>query len=93
MSFTSSNYGMPSTTSMPRTDPQHQFQDDAIKGSQGATNDAENSTESMMKQIRQTAAAQMKFQMEMGIIQLITKISEALAKLFKAIGEAIKGLA
>lgn len=47
----------------------------------------------MMAQIQQTAAMQMKFQTEMGLIQMIVKMNEALAKMFKAIGEAIKGLA
>jgi len=47
----------------------------------------------MMGQIQQTAAMQMKFQTEMGLIQMIVKMNEALAKMFKAIGEAIKGLA
>jgi hypothetical protein len=47
----------------------------------------------MMGQIEQTAAQQMKFQTEMGIIQMIVKMNEALAKMFKSIGEAIKGLA
>ncbi|HEY9109048.1 MAG TPA: hypothetical protein VIN58_20400 [Roseateles sp.] len=47
----------------------------------------------MMAQIQQTAAMQMKFQTEMGLIQMIVKMNEALAKMFKAIGEAVKGLA
>jgi hypothetical protein len=47
----------------------------------------------MMGQIQQTAAMQMKFQTEMGLIQMIVKMNEALAKMFKAIGDAVKGLA
>ena len=49
--------------------------------------------QSMMGDIQQTAAMQMKFQTEMGLIQMIVKMNEALAKMFKAIGEAVKGLA
>lgn len=47
----------------------------------------------MMGQIQQTAAMQMKFQTEMGLIQMMIKMNEALAKMFKSIGEAVKGLA
>jgi len=35
----------------------------------------------------------MKMQTEMGQIQMLVKMNEALAKIFKAIGDAIKGLA
>ncbi|MDR7149963.1 hypothetical protein J2W49_001918 [Hydrogenophaga palleronii] len=58
-------------------------------GTQAASKDGTD----MMAQIQQTAAMQMKFQTEMGLIQMIVKMNEALAKMFKAIGEAIKGLA
>ncbi|WP_157572227.1 hypothetical protein [Hydrogenophaga taeniospiralis] len=58
-------------------------------GTQAAAKDGTD----MMGQIQQTAAMQMKFQTEMGLIQMIVKMNEALAKMFKAIGEAIKGLA
>lgn len=58
-------------------------------GTQAASQDGN----AMMAQIQQTAAMQMKFQTEMGLIQMIVKMNEALAKMFKAIGEAIKGLA
>jgi hypothetical protein len=58
-------------------------------GTQSASSDGN----AMMAQIQQTAATQMKFQTEMGLIQMIVKMNEALAKMFKAIGEAIKGLA
>lgn len=56
----------------------------------GAAADTGNAA---MNQIQQTSAMQMKFQTEMGLLQLMVKMNEALAKLFKAIGEAIKGLA
>jgi len=58
-------------------------------GTQSAATDGN----AMMSQIQQTAAMQMKFQTEMGLIQMIVKMNEALAKMFKSIGEAIKGLA
>lgn len=58
-------------------------------GTQAAAGDGN----AMMAQIQQTAAMQMKFQTEMGLIQMIVKMNEALAKMFKSIGEAIKGLA
>ncbi len=58
-------------------------------GTQSAAKDGGD----MMGQIQQTAAMQMKFQTEMGLIQMIVKMNEALAKMFKSIGEAIKGLA
>ena len=60
---------------------------------QAGTNAAGSSGDAMMGQIQQTAAMQMKFQTEMGLIQMVTKMNEALAKMFKSIGEAIKGLA
>jgi hypothetical protein len=60
---------------------------------QAGTDAAATQGNDMMGQIRATAAQQMKFQTEMGIIQMIVKMNEALAKMFKAIGEAIKGLA
>lgn len=56
----------------------------------GAADDVGNA---QLAQIEQTAAMQMKFQTEMGLIQMMIKMNEALAKMFKAIGEAIKGLA
>jgi hypothetical protein len=61
--------------------------------SKAATDTASSDGNAMMDQIRATAAMQMKFQTEMGIIQMIVKMNEALAKMFKSIGEAIKGLA
>lgn len=70
-----------------------QFQNGGAQLSQAGTAAAGSDGNAMMGQIQQTAAMQMKFQTEMGIIQMIVKMNEALAKLFKAIGEAIKGLA
>lgn len=61
--------------------------------SANATSTASSTGGDMMQQIQNTAALQMKFQTEMGIIQMIVKMNEALAKMFKSIGEAIKGLA
>jgi len=48
---------------------------------------------SMMQDIQQTGAMQMKMQTEMGQINMMMKLNEALAKMFKAIGDAVKGLA
>lgn len=47
----------------------------------------------LMQSIRDTADMQMRFQSEMGLIQLATKMNEAVAKTLKAAGDAIKGLA
>ncbi|WKB51745.1 hypothetical protein [Eleftheria terrae] len=65
----------------------------ASQMSAGATGQAGDVGGDMMGQIQQTAAMQMKFQTEMGLIQMMVKMNEALAKMFKSIGEAIKGLA
>ena len=69
------------------------FQSGAAGLSANGTQAAGTDGAAMMDQIQQTAAMQMQFQTQMGIIQMIVKMNEALAKLFKAIGEAIKGLA
>jgi hypothetical protein len=69
------------------------FQTGGVQLSQAGTQQAGADGNAMMAQIQQTAAMQMKFQTEMGIIQLLVKMNEALAKMFKSIGEAIKGLA
>jgi hypothetical protein len=69
------------------------FQNGGAQLSAAGTGAAASNGNDMMAQIQQTAAMQMKFQTEMGIIQMIVKMNEALAKMFKAIGEAIKGLA
>ena len=61
--------------------------------SQQGTATAGNMGNDMMAQIQQTGAMQMKFQTEMGILQMMIKMNEALAKMFKSIGEAVKGLA
>jgi hypothetical protein len=47
----------------------------------------------MMRDMQQTAAMQMKMQTEMAQINMMMKLNEALAKTFKAIGDAVKGLA
>jgi len=61
--------------------------------SQQGTSAAGSMGNDMMAQIQQTGAMQMKFQTEMGILQMMIKMNEALAKMFKSIGEAVKGLA
>jgi len=48
---------------------------------------------SMMRDLQATSAMQMKMQTEMGQINMMMKLNEALAKMFKAIGDAVKGLA
>ena len=48
--------------------------------------------ESMMGDIEAMAALQMKMQTEMGLLNMMIKLNEALAKMFKAIGDAVKGL-
>jgi hypothetical protein len=47
----------------------------------------------MMGDIQGTSAMQMKMQTEMAQISLMMKLNEALAKIFKAIGDAVKNLA
>ena len=47
----------------------------------------------MMRDIQQTAAMQMKMQTEIAQINMMMKLNESLAKTFKAIGDAVKGLA
>jgi len=46
----------------------------------------------MMGDLQSTNAMQMKMQSEQGLMNMMVKLNEALAKLFKAIGDAIKGL-
>ena len=58
-----------------------------------AQQDASTINNSMMGDIQQTTAMQMKMQTEMGQLSMISKLNEAMAKIFKAIGEAVKGLA
>jgi len=48
---------------------------------------------SMMRDLQQSATMQMKMQSEMGQINMMMKLNEGLAKTFKAIGDAVKGLA
>jgi hypothetical protein len=85
MSFNTGGVGMSSGTTL--------LQNGGAQLSAAGTAAAAKDGTDMMAQIQQTAAMQMKFQTEMGLIQMIVKMNEALAKMFKAIGEAIKGLA
>jgi hypothetical protein len=85
MSFNTGSIGMSSGTQA--------LQNGGAQLSAAGTAAASKDGTDMMGQIQQTAAMQMKFQTEMGLIQMIVKMNEALAKMFKAIGEAIKGLA
>jgi hypothetical protein len=59
----------------------------------GAAGDAATIQNSMMGDLQSTAAQQMRMQTEMGQINMMMKLNEALAKMFKAIGDAVKGLA
>jgi len=85
VSNTNSGVGISSGTTM--------LQNGGAQLSAAGTQSAATDGNAMMSQIQQTAAMQMKFQTEMGLIQMIVKMNEALAKMFKSIGEAIKGLA
>lgn len=85
ISNTNSGVGISSGTTM--------LQNGGAQLSAAGTQAAASDGNAMMAQIQQTAAMQMKFQTEMGLIQMIVKMNEALAKMFKSIGEAIKGLA
>lgn len=85
VSNTNSGVGISSGTTM--------LQNGGAQLSAAGTQAAATDGTAMMSQIQQTAAMQMKFQTEMGLIQMIVKMNEALAKMFKSIGEAIKGLA
>jgi hypothetical protein len=58
-----------------------------------STRSALDQGRTMMDQIKKAEARQMRFQTEMGLIQMMVKMNEALAKMLKSIGEAIKGLA
>jgi hypothetical protein len=87
MSVSNTNSGVGMSSGM------QQLQAGGVQLSQAGTQAASADGGDMMAQIQQTAAMQMKFQTEMGLIQMIVKMNEALAKMFKAIGEAIKGLA
>lgn len=55
--------------------------------------EGDSAAESAMGAIRDTSMTQMRMQSEMGILKMLTSLNEALAKLFKALGDAVKGLA
>ncbi len=80
-----SNVGMGSNMDM--------FQAGASQLNNSGTQAAAGGAGDAMANIQQTAAMQMQFQTQMGILQMMIKLNEALAKMFKALGEAIKGLA
>jgi hypothetical protein len=58
----------------------------------GAAQQGEQITNSMMGDQMSTAANQMKMQTETGQMQMMIKMNEALAKMFKSIGDAVKNL-
>lgn len=58
-----------------------------------AQGDSNTMNAAMMGDIQKTTAMTMKMQTEMGLLSMMTKLNEAMAKMFKAIGEAVKGLA
>jgi len=47
----------------------------------------------MMKDLQGISAMNMKMQTEQGLMQMMTKLNEAMAKMFKAIGTAVSQLA
>jgi hypothetical protein len=63
-----------------------------VAADHAGTDYAQQDSEAAMGDIKKTAAMQMKQQTEMGILQMMVKLNEALAKMFKALGDAIKGL-
>ena len=69
------------------------FMNGALGMGQSSVNDAGSAASGSMGQIEQAAAMTMRFQTEMGVIQLIVKMNEALAKMFKACGDSVKNLA
>jgi hypothetical protein len=58
----------------------------------GAAAQGQQASDSMMNDLMGTSQMQMKMQSEQGLMNMMVKLNEALAKLFKAIGDAIKGL-
>jgi hypothetical protein len=61
-------------------------------GGQGAQI-SQQTSQQQMAQMAATGVNQMEQQMFMGLMQQAIKLNEALAKMFKALGEAIKNLA
>jgi hypothetical protein len=64
-----------------------------IGSGQAGVDNADQAATAQLGQMKQTSQLQSKMQMEMAQIQMTTKFNEALAKMIKAIGDAIKGLA
>jgi hypothetical protein len=58
-----------------------------------AASDGATIMKSMMGDIQESAKHEMEMQTEMGQINMMIKLNEALAKIFKAVGDAVKGLA
>ena len=69
------------------------FASQVMHTGQEGVDQAEQAGATQMGQMKASSQLQTKMQMEMSQIQLITKMNEALAKMIKAIGDAIKGLA
>lgn len=69
------------------------FTSSALGQGQQGVDAAQQGADGSLAQIKQSSAMQMKMQTEMGQIQMLVKMNEALSKIFKAIGDAIKGLA
>jgi hypothetical protein len=59
---------------------------------QQATQMGDQLGDSMMNNMMHTQMRQMMMQQMQGLMAELTKLSEGLAKLFKAIGDAVKGL-
>jgi hypothetical protein len=69
------------------------FMSGAIGQGQAGVDNSEQAANAQLGQMQQSSALQIKMQMAMAQIQMTTKFNEALAKMLKAIGDAVKGLA
>jgi len=69
------------------------FLSHAIGQGQTGVDNSEQAANAQIGQMQQSSALQIKMQMAMAQIQMTTKFNEALAKMIKAIGDAVKGLA
>lgn len=68
------------------------FQSGGLALAQQGTADSRTSAEAMQALMRETGMLEIQHQQETGLMQMLLKLSEALSKMFKALGEAVKGL-
>jgi hypothetical protein len=78
---------------MPQGGGLNQFSNQGLQLNNQAAGQSAGIMGSMMGDIQGTSAMQMKMQTEMAQISMMMKLNEALAKIFKAIGDAVKNLA